>query len=109
PMSYLATETATSTALDPIVFGAGDFSPNTHIISTSTDDAECVTLTDKPFGYYIYGEERVGGSGWQTPRYNDQNDTEVEDLSDFFAFSTTTDENADGYIIIGPTRTDRTL
>jgi uncharacterized repeat protein (TIGR01451 family) len=84
------------------------------------DDAECVTYENLPLGNYYYGEETIPASGWETPKYNDQFQTPVTNLSTFFGYSgelfdgdNSNDDDretdADGHIVLSANRPERTL
>ena len=82
---------------------------NTDIIGDTSNDAECVLYDnlDPVIYYYEYEEEVVSGSlDWLSPLYNDQLETEIGSILDFFTFG----QNADSNGIInfaskGPKRT----
>jgi cysteine-rich repeat protein len=85
------------------------------------NDAQCITYDGLSLGGYYYGEEEiVPEEGWEEPLYNDQNQTPIEDLDDFFNYSGELfDENpandserntdADGHIALTQNRPERTL
>lgn len=84
------------------------------------NDAECVTYSELAIGGYYYGEENVTGDNWSDPKYNDQFNTSIETIDDFFAYDGklfdgdssndgTRNENADGHILLLSDRPDRTL
>ena len=98
-------------ALDSDLFG-GD----------SINDASCFTFGDLLIGNggYYYGEEAITGSGWSTPKYNDQFVTTVASFTDFYSYdgnlfdgdiendgSRNTD--ADGHILLTEERPNRIL
>lgn len=96
---------------------------NANLINDDQDnDAECITYNNLTLGGYFYDEETSDGNGddWEVPLYNDQNTTDLVNLSDFFPYSgelftpgTGDDEdrntNSDGHIILSEGRPDRTV
>ncbi len=89
---------------------SASFAPNRKIISSTVNDADCVTYSNLPYGVYNYTELNVEGSNWsQETQYNDQDTQPVNNVFDFFYYSTTTNTNSDGFIIIGTERKERTL
>lgn len=85
------------------------------------NDATCVTYRHLAVGDYFYSQETISGSGnWQDPKYNDQYDTPVATLSNFFSYDgklfdadksndDSRNMNADGHIVLQNERPSRTL
>ncbi len=85
------------------------------------NDAACVTYRNLAVGDYFYSQESITGSGnWADPKYNDQFDTTVSSISDFFSYDNklfdsdssnddARNKNADGHIILQNERLNRTL
>jgi hypothetical protein len=65
-------------------------------------DGECITYGQLPIGNYYYGEESYPASDWNVPLYNDQFQTQVTNIGDFYAYDDINDPNrnkdADGHI-----------
>ena len=93
---------------------------NSSIIEDN--DAECVLYDDLALGGYYYSEEEITPSpdSWLPPLYNDQVNTIIESLEDFFLFSgeffdadqENDDErniDADGHIVLTQNRPHRQL
>src|SRR3989339_225758 len=74
--------------------------------SDGVNDAQCISYDNLPYAEYAYLQEAYP-SGWQTPLYNDQWDTPVSSLSDFFEFGA--NENSNGIIKVDEARPERTL
>ena len=96
------------------------FSPNSKIISSTQNDANCITISDLNLTDYYYNELSMSGSLWQSVKYNDQYNQPVNNVFDFFAYSpelftaTTTDDisrnlNSDGNIKLISDRREHTL
>ena len=98
----------------PITFNA-DF-----LSDVEGNDAECVTYDDLPLGGYFYSQEDISGGTWESPLYNDQFQTTLTTLLDFFGYdgnlfdgNPADDDNrnfdADGHIVLNVDRPERTL
>jgi len=85
------------------------------------NDASCVEYKSLAVGDYFYSQETITGSGsWADPKYNDQFDTTVSSISDFFSYDNrlfdsdssndgARNTNADGHIVLQEERPSRTL
>lgn len=84
------------------------------------NDAQCVVYDELELGGYYYDEEVVPGENWETPLYNDQFTTPIEDLGDFFPYDSnlfdgdtgndgSRDQNVDGHIMLTEAEPNRTL
>jgi hypothetical protein len=85
------------------------YTPNTKIFSGSEgNDSYCVTYSNLPLANYHYSAE-VLSDGWETPKYNDQYDSVINSLNDFYTYGQ--NENSNGYMdlrLVNPGK-DRTL
>jgi uncharacterized repeat protein (TIGR01451 family) len=95
--------------LTPTIITSG-YTPNEKIFTDSQgNDAYCVYYPNIPLANYGYSAEIIGSSGWETPKYNDQFNTKVLDLGDFYNYLAPGNENANGYMDLtnqaGPNRT----
>jgi len=95
--------------LAPTIFTSG-YTPNTQIFSDSEgNDAYCTTYSDIPLDNYGYSEEIISELGWETPKYNDQFNSKIMNLNDFYPYKQPGNENANGYMDLtnqaGPNRT----
>ncbi|MCK5059854.1 MAG: DUF5011 domain-containing protein [Candidatus Pacebacteria bacterium] len=117
----LATSTdVLNTTIETASWDASTFTPN-RIFTSSSEDAECRTVSNLPLGSYYYGEETIAGAQWATTtKYNDGDTSTVNNVFDFFLYddalftATTTDDagretNADGNIVLSADRYERTL
>ncbi len=108
----LATSTDfASTTIQTKTWEASAFAPNTKVISSTVNDADCVTYTNLDYGTYYYSQLSVSGSLWNTPKYSDKYSQPINNVFDFFNYSpelftaTTTDDsarnmNSDGQIVL---------
>ncbi|MDP2704955.1 MAG: DUF5011 domain-containing protein [bacterium] len=114
-------ETATSSSfLQTVTFDASTFTPSKEII-LNENDAECVTISNlDENASYFYSEEIVTGTDWISKKYNDQVNTTVNSLNNFFSYSPelwntdlSDDESrntdADGHIVLTEGRPNRTV
>ena len=96
------------------------FSPNRSIILSGQFDSDCATYDNLPLGTYYYSELSVNGALWLVPQYNDQETQSVNNIFDFFLYSselfnaTTTDDagrnlNSDGQITLTVGNSDKTV
>lgn len=95
--------------LSPTVINTTDL-PNTKIFAGSVEnDAYCTTYSGLPLANYGYSQEQITGTGWETPKYNDQFNSTVLSLNDFYDYLAPGNENSNGYIDLtnqaGPDRT----
>ncbi len=108
-----------SSTLQTISWNAATFVANRKFILNS-NDAQCVTVSNLPYGHYYYSQEKGITGQWNTPKYNDQYNQPVNNVFDFYPYSgelftaTTTDDslrnlNADGEIVLDSFNHDRTL
>lgn len=104
----------TSNFNSPLSFNADLFA------STTGNDAQCTTYPNLTIGSYYYGEETITGSGWASPKYNDQHTVQAASLSDFYNYDNnlfdgnigndpSRNTNSDGNIILTADRPTRTL
>ncbi|MEK7576492.1 MAG: peptidoglycan-binding domain-containing protein [Patescibacteria group bacterium] len=109
------------------VFGSQTFmtplTPDTDLFgSDSINDAICITFSDLIIGNggYYYGEESISGTGWATPKYNDQFVTTIASFSDFYLYDgklfdedisndDARNQDADGHIVLTEERPNRIL
>lgn len=110
-LSYRKEAASSLIALIPLKFTASQFAPNAKALSENiSKNIECVTYDNLAWGYYYYGTEKIeGSSAWQHTLYNDQYRTPVNSLVNFYEFDEEQNEDADGVIIIGASRPERTL
>src|SRR3989344_5329630 len=84
------------------------------------DDAECVTYDQLPLGGYYYSQEDISDGSWETPLYNDQYQTTLASLLDFFGYDGNLFDgnagddgsrnlDADGHIVLTAERPERIL
>ena len=102
---------------EEVDFSSSTFYPNTTIFG-SEDNAECKTI-NLDLGDYYYSEEDIVGDSWLEPLYNDQFQTPVESLDDFFSYSPELFDNgdpqdernkdSDGHVTLTSNIPDRTL
>jgi hypothetical protein len=107
----------------PVTSWTAPISFNADVLSSVPgNDANCVKyngLVLNGNGYY-YGKETLPGSGWMTPKYNDQFSAAVHDTDDFFSYDGrlfdsdhsndgSRNLNADGHITLSTERPNRTL
>jgi uncharacterized repeat protein (TIGR01451 family) len=96
------------------------FNTDTFLVMPVGSDSDCTIHRDLPLGDYYYRQEDFPNTGWQQPLYNDQKNTLITSLMDFFPYSDalfTADpgddagrnEDSDGHIELLPDRPDRTL
>ncbi|MEK7514393.1 MAG: hypothetical protein AAB587_01040, partial [Patescibacteria group bacterium] len=109
------------TTLQTFTFDVSQFSPNTKIISSTVNDAECETIDELSNGGYFYNEEIVSGSSdWTSKKYNDQYTGSINSLSDFYSYSGELWDNnpgndgvrntdADGHIVLNDGNPERVL
>ncbi len=115
----LASSTSFATSsLQAKTWTSGAFSPNTQIISSGINDADCVTFTNLELGTYYYSELQVSGALYNTPKYNDKFNQPINNVFDFFNYSpelfnaTSSDDslrnmNSDGQIILTESSKDQ--
>jgi uncharacterized repeat protein (TIGR01451 family) len=90
-------------------WASGTFSPNSNIVLNNVFDGDCITYSNLPYGTYYYSQASVSGSSqWGTPKYSDQETQPINNIFDFFSFSST-NANADGVVTIDATHTTRTV
>jgi len=88
---------------------------NSDIFGDEANDAQCITYSNLPLGNYYYSEEVISKPNvWEEPLYNDQYNTNIDDLDDLFDWSgpyTNPDRNydSDGHIVLSASRPERTL
>jgi hypothetical protein len=116
----LATSTNISgSTIDSHTWTNTTFAP-THIILSSTKDAECVIIDNLDLGSYYYSEIGITGSLWDVRKYSDQYNQPVNNIFDLFSYSpelftaTTTDDssrnmNSDGNVELTNNRRERTI
>lgn len=105
-LRYHATDTEPFVPVDTIKFSTADFVPNKSLVSAQPD-MQCITRDNLYFGYYNYSYKSDDGKN--AVFVNDQYDQQAKTSSDFYLYSPQTNKNADGYIVLGKGRTDRTL
>ena len=109
-----------ATLVETVTFDATAFTPNESII-LGGQDAECVTIDDLEIvsSGYFWSEEGIVGD-YELVGYNDQHNTPVDDLGDFFDYSNelftpdagddaSRNTDSDGHITLKESRPDRTL
>ena len=98
--------------LNPTVINAG-YTPNTRLLkSTPHDkkDAYCTIINDLKITNYHYSQESINNTSiWQTPKYNDQYDESIHDLSDFYYYDHNVNSNGDINLALNPPGINRTL
>lgn len=83
--------------LNDTVFNSG-YTPNTDLFSdVEGDDAYCISYNNLPINTYHYGQESIASTSavWQIPLYNDQYETAVDSLSNFYTYGQNTDSNGE--------------
>ncbi len=111
-LKLASSTTFSSSTIATKTWSAGSFSPNTRITS-SINDADCVTYDNLSLGTYYYSELGVNGSLWNAPKYNDGETQSVNNIFDLFPYSiastTSFNMNSDGSISLNENRRERTL
>jgi hypothetical protein len=93
------------------VFTAGD-TPNSKIFANSeSNDAYCVDYPNLKIDSYNYSQENINGdtSIWEITKYNDQYESSIDDLGDFYTYGQNTDSNGEINLALDPPGIDRTL
>ncbi len=115
----LSTSTSFLSSFQSKTWTSNGFAPNSHVILSTGQDADCVTYNNLPLGDYYYSQLGVTGSLWNVAKYSDEETQPVNNIFDFFSYSpelfnigANTNQrniNADGLITLGAGRPERTL
>ncbi len=91
------------------------------IYNDDVNDAQCILYDNLTLGGYYYDQELIDSPYlWESPLYNDQYQSTVNTLEDFFEYSgeiftpdpgddSNRNQNADGHITLSQSRPNRTL
>lgn len=105
-----STADVNTSTVQTVTFDAATFAPNTDIMMTGTNNAECrsYTLPINPPAYF-YGTETITGSPkWQGQYYSDEEGGHVMSLHQMHAYNLS-DWIADGKMEMTTARPERTL
>jgi hypothetical protein len=98
--------------LSPTVFTAGH-TLNARILKSTPKnkkDAYCVPMNNLKITNYRYSQEVISDSSvWQTPKYNDQYESDIDDTGDFYRYGSNTDSNGEINLALDPPGINRTL
>lgn len=88
-VTQFATTQDTSLAFFISQWSTTQFTPNTSILSNGVNDAECVTFDRADIDpTYYYSPLTITGSGWGTPLYNDNLNSSLNSIQQFFPYNT---------------------
>lgn len=108
-LEYRALAWSAPVVVGKVDFDSDSFSTNSKLFGSVSDNAECFSFQNLPAGFYYYSKEASAGSLWLETKYNDQHSVVAQSFADFFSFDSSGNVNADGVIVLGESRPDRTV